>query len=248
MSASCIPSSSRRTAACSLANGASLHANESDPAKFGPLKDDMDRTGRVDGSYRRLKVMRQAATIRAEPPPLPNRGPYRVIVADPPWPCENRNEDPSHQGAMPYPSMSIAEICATDVASIAAPDCVLWLWTVNFHMRRAFTVLDAWGFQEKTILSWGKDRAGMGDWLRGQTEHCLMAVRGQPIVEIKNHSTLLLASIRAHSQKPDQFYALVESLCPAPRYAYLFARHFDRDNWDAHGDEVSGPTIGIRRS
>jgi hypothetical protein len=31
------------------------------PGKFGKLKEDMDRTGRVDGPFKRLKVMRQAA-------------------------------------------------------------------------------------------------------------------------------------------------------------------------------------------
>jgi hypothetical protein len=79
-----------------------------EPGKFGKLKEDMDRTGRVDGPFKRLKVMRQAAAIRQEEPSLPGRGPYRVIVADPPWPYEIRKEDPSHRGIHPYPSMSIA--------------------------------------------------------------------------------------------------------------------------------------------
>ena len=51
----------------------------------------MDRTGLVNGAFKRLKVMRQAAEIRKEPSPLPGRGPYRVIVAGPPWrPSHNR--------------------------------------------------------------------------------------------------------------------------------------------------------------
>ena len=75
----------------------------------------MDRTGRVNGVYRRLKNRQQAELIRAEPPPLPGNGPYRVIVADPPWPYEKRDEDPSHRGALPYPTMSIEEICEVDV-------------------------------------------------------------------------------------------------------------------------------------
>jgi hypothetical protein len=52
-----------------------VDAAEAEPAKFGKLKEDMDRTGRVNGPYKRLKVARQAAIIRAEPPPLPGRGP-----------------------------------------------------------------------------------------------------------------------------------------------------------------------------
>ena len=212
-------------------------AAEAEPERFGKLKDDMDRTGRVNGPHKRLKVARQAEAIRKEPPPLPSRGPYRVIAADPPWPYELRKVDPSHRATQPYPQMSIAEICALRVADIAHADCILWLWTTNHHMREAFNVLDAWGFKQKTILTWVKPKMSTGDWLRGQTEHCLMAVRGKPIVELTNQTTVLRGPVREHSQKPDEFYAFVESLCPAPRYAELFSREV-RPNWDGHGDEV----------
>jgi len=212
-------------------------AAEAEPERFGKLLADMDRTGRVDGVHKRLLVARQAEQIRAEPPPLPGNGPYRVASIDPPWPYEKQAEDPSHRATHPYPQMSIAAICALDVASIMAPDSIVWLWTTNHHMREAYVVLDAWGFEKKTILTWGKDRFGFGDWLRGQTEHCLMAVRGKPIHTLTNHSTLLLAPARANSEKPDEFYTFVESLCPAPRYAELFARK-RHPGWDGHGDEL----------
>jgi N6-adenosine-specific RNA methylase IME4 len=213
-------------------------AAEAEPERFGKLAADMDRTGRVDGPFKRLKVARQAEAIRKEPPPLPGNGPYRGIVADVPWPYEKRQEDPSNRGVHPYPSLSIAQICAMgpEVKRIAAKDCVLWFWTTNHHMREAFQVLDAWGFEQKTILTWVKDRMGMGDWLRGQTEHCLMAVRGKPVVQLTNQTTVFYGKVREHSRKPEEFYALVEKLCPAPRYCELFSRHA-RPNWDGHGDE-----------
>ena len=135
--------------------------------------------------------------------------------------------------------MSIEEICAVDVASIAHTDSILWLWTTNHHMRQAFEVLDAWGFEQKTMLTWAKDKMGLGDYLRGKTEHCLLAVRGKPIVQLGSQTTLLAGPRRKHSQKPDEFYQLVESLCPASRYAYLFARGEQRPNWDGHGDEIT---------
>jgi N6-adenosine-specific RNA methylase IME4 len=217
-----------------------VDAAEAEPEKFKHLLQQMDDTGRVNGVFKRLRVMKQAAQIRAEPPPLPGRGPYRVIVADPPWPYEIRREDPSHRATTPYPQMSIAQICALDVASIAAPNCVLWLWTTNYHMLNgAREVLEAWGFAPITILTWAKDRFGCGAWLRGQTEHCIFATRGKPLVQLTSESTLLHAAVREHSQKPDEFYALVERLCPAPRYAELFARR-QRANWDGHGDEAPG--------
>jgi N6-adenosine-specific RNA methylase IME4 len=217
-----------------------VDAAEAEPKRFGKLLEEMDRTGRVNGVFRRLKIAKQAEQIRAEPSPLPGNGPYRVIVADVPWPYERRDEDPSHRGRRPYVTMSIADICAVKVSDIAYADSILWFWVTNHHMREAFQVLDAWGFEQKTMLTWAKDKMGMGDLLRGQTEHCLFATRGKPVVTLTNQTTLLHAPVRGHSEKPREFYDLVESLCPAPRYADLFSRYRHNEKWDCHGDEAPG--------
>jgi N6-adenosine-specific RNA methylase IME4/ParB-like chromosome segregation protein Spo0J len=218
-----------------------VKASEAEPDNqfIAKLVKAMDASGRVDAPYKRLKVHRQAKIIRAEPPPLPMNGPYRVIVADPPWPYENRIDDATHdRGVLEYPTMSIADICALDVASIAHKDCILWLWTTNhFIVDYAKQVLTAWGFKPKTVLTWDKGKIGMGEWLRGQTEHCVVAIRGKPTVQLTNESTMLRAAPRAHSQKPEEFYELVEKLCPAPRYAELFSRQ-ERDGWDGHGNDI----------
>jgi ParB/RepB/Spo0J family partition protein len=216
-------------------------AAEAEPEKFGKLLADMDKTGRVNGVYRRLKNTQQAELIRAEPPPLPNRGLYRVATVDVPWPYEVDDADPAHRGAWPFPTMSIEQLCALDVGSIMHEVAILWFWTTNFHLRHAYTILDAWGFHHTpTMLTWAKDRMGNGHWLRGQTEHCIMAVRGKhkPIVTLADQTTLLHAPVRGHSVKPVEFYDLVESLCPAPRYADLFSRYQHNDRWDCHGDEA----------
>ena len=59
----------------------------------------------------------------------------------------------------------------------------------------------------------------------------------QSRVELTNQTTLIHGPLRENSRKPDEFYAFVEKLCPAPRYAYLFSRD-SRPNWDMHGDEA----------
>jgi N6-adenosine-specific RNA methylase IME4 len=213
-------------------------AARAEPDKFGKLLEQMDGTGRVNGVYRRLKIAKQAELIRSEPPPLPGNGPYRVASIDLPWPYEVRSEDPSKRGVRPYPTMSIEQMWVLPVASIMHEDSILWMWTTNAFMRDAYTVLDAYGFKAKTILTWVKDKMGPGDWLRGQTEHAIMAVRGKPTVELTNQTTVLYAPARAHSQKPPEFYDLVESLCPAPRYADLFSRYQHNERWDCHGDQA----------
>lgn len=205
-----------------------VEAAEEEPEEYGHLVEQMDRSGNVASAYRRLNVQRQAQELDREPPPLPT-GPFRVIVADPPWQYETG-------GALPYPTMPIDEIKAMAVNDIAEKDAILWLWTTNAHLRVAFEVIDAWGFEYRTLLTWVKDRMGTGDWLRGQTEHCLLAVRGKPVFLHGSHTTVIEAVRREHSRKPDEFYTLVEETCPGSKVE-IFARQ-KRVGWQAFGDQA----------
>ena len=226
-----------------------VDAADANPEKFGRFKDDMDRTGRVNGPFNRVKNMIQAERIRAEPPPLPGNGPYRGAMADAAWAYEPDDDDAPHRGVLPYPTMSIAQLCALDVASIMHSDSVLAFWVTNFILARGLhvPVLRAWGgFEPKTVLTWLKDRVGRGHWLKGQTEHLVIATRGSPIVTLTDQTTLLrgpfhLVCKGAHSTKPVEAYSFFESLCPAPRYADLFSRYQHNEKWDCHRDEVPSP-------
>jgi N6-adenosine-specific RNA methylase IME4 len=172
--------------------------------------------------------------IESKPQALPD-GPFDVVVADPPWSYFLRAEDALHRGRVPYPAMSTDQICDLQVAKLAADDCILWLWTTNAHMHDAFHVCEAWGFKHVSILTWGKNKIGAGHWLRGRTEHCLLATKGKPVHDLKGQSTLLEAPRREHSRKPDEFFALVESLCPGSKVE-LFARE-QRPGWHSWGAE-----------
>lgn len=152
----------------------------------------------------------------------PVSGEFGVIVIDPPWP----------QGRLPYPTMSVEEIRALNIPSAA--DCILWLWSTNGFMHEAFHVLEAWKFEPKAILTWVKDRLGIGMWLRGQTEHCILATRGKPVINLTNQGTALFGPVREHSRKPDEFFELVQSLCPASGFLEMFARG-QRAGWTCWG-------------
>lgn len=199
----------------------------------------------LNQEYRR--VMREAATLKivTEPTPLPS-GPFRVLVVDPPWAYTKRKDDGTHRAALTYPTMTTDEICAmgdsvdggSGIKDVSHEDSILWLWTTNAFMRDAFVVLDAWGFREKTILTWAKNKMGTGDWLRGKTEHCILAIKGSPLVTLTNETTLLNGLVREHSRKPVEFYELVERLCPSPPGGRLevFGRE-RRDGWVTWGAE-----------
>jgi len=112
----------------------------------------------------------------------------------------------------------------------------LWMWTTNRHLvgGEASQILKHWGFRPVSLLTWVKERVGTGVWLRGQTEHAVLAVRGKPIQPLKPESTLLRAPCtRTHSTKPDAFYELVERICPGSKDE-IFARR-PRTGWTTWG-------------
>ena len=186
---------------------------------------------------RRVDIEKQREEIDAGAVELPT-GVYEVISIDPPWPyrdgADDNDYDPKgNRAACPYPEMSLEEIGALELP--VADDCVLWLWTTHKFMRHSFALLDKWGFQDRAILTWVKDRMGLGRWLRSQSEFCIMATRGKPLIDLTNQTTVLSGPMREHSRKPDEFYAMVESLCPGRKIDW-FSRE-KRPGWAQVGNE-----------
>ena len=205
-----------------------VDAAEKAPEEYGHLVARMDQTGNVAAAYRRMEKLRQVKELENSPSKLP-AGKFNVIVADPPWQYES--------DGLAYPTMSLEQIKAMRVVDIADENAILWLWVTNAHHRVAFEVVDSWGFECKTMLTWNKMSMGTGEWLRGQTEHCLLAVRGKPLFLNGKYSTYLEAKRREHSRKPEEFYQLVEATCPG-RKLELFARQ-KRVGWEAYGNDIN---------
>ena len=213
-----------------------LALESSDPDLFKKVVDGEVELAKACGESKLKKKRALTEKIRANPIVTPD-GRYQVIVSDPPWKYDARSEDTTHRGKNLYPEMTVPEICALPVASLAQDNCLLWLWTTNAFMRGAYECLDAWGFKEKTILTWDKENFGLGDWLRNVTEHCILAVRGRPLVSLTNQTTLIREKRREHSRKPEAFYALVEQLCPGSKLE-MFSRT-PRDGWSSWGAETT---------
>lgn len=165
---------------------------------------------------------------------------YRTIYVDPPWP-EYGGGKIKRGADRHYPLLSIKEIMALPVAKIAEPNCHLYLWATNNYLPFAFEVMKAWGFTYKTIITWGKDKIGLGQYFRGQTEHCLFGVKGclpYKVADGKRQQgrTLILAPRHEHSRKPDEMRQMIEKVSYEPRIE-LFARE-RFPGWDAWGNEV----------
>lgn len=191
----------------------------------------------VKQAERELRTAEQIKQVRAYVPP---KGKYPVITVDPPWEYDDKLDGSDQiRGGCPYPTMTLEEICGLKIP--AADDCVLFLWITNAHLVAGahVAVLKAWGFNGKTLATWGKDRMGGGRWLRGKTEHVILAVKGKPKVDLTNETTLFPGKVTTHSTKPPELYSLVESLCPASPRLEMFARG-PREGWVTTGAEAPG--------
>lgn len=161
---------------------------------------------------------------------------YGTIVADPPWQYGNTATRAAAEDH--YKTMTIEKIVSlsVEVDEWAADDCHLYLWTTNNFIREAFEVVDAWGFEYKTLLTWVKPQIGMGNYFRSRTEHVLFATRGNVRTNRRDVSNVIEANRTQHSRKPDSFYDLVEAQSPGP-YREMFARR-RRFGWDHWGNEA----------
>lgn len=170
---------------------------------------------------------------------------YDLIMVDPPW---------AHVGWSPkgvtgksaggqYDLMSIGDIKALPIASLARGDSVLWLWATHAMIDQQIACCRAWGFSFSTTGVWvkrtrfGKLAFGTGQRLRCASEPFIIGVLGAPLTA-RNVRTVIEGPIREHSRKPDEAYAAAEGLYPrALRRADIFSRE-SRTGWESFGFET----------
>jgi len=162
-------------------------------------------------------------------------GLYDIIVIDPPWKY-NRNYDPeTSRIASPYPEMDLEELKKIDLP--ANENCILWLWTTHAFIFDAKKLMDIWGFDYKAILTWDKDKMGMGYWLRMQCEFCLLGIKGSPVWDIKNIRDIIREPRREHSRKPKGFYEKISD-----NFVGKKADYFSREEipgFDRKGNDIN---------
>ena len=170
--------------------------------------------------------------------------PYPVIYADPPWRYDDNSTDPTRVIENHYPTMPLAEICSLEVcggsvADLATDDAILFLWATSPLLHKAVAVISAWGFNYKTCAVWDKGQIGMGYFFRQQHELLLVAERGSiPKPAPADRPSSVICEPRGrHSQKPDRFYEIIETMYPTLSKVELFQRS-PRAGWDGWGNEV----------
>lgn len=185
---------------------------------------------------------------------------FKIIYADPPW-SYNDKLDPSR--TLKYPTMSIEQIAALDVASLAADDCTLFVWATwpqlfdKFGNSPVGKIIHFWGFEFKTCgFVWVKVNKltevnqaaffpadsfdvfwGGGHWTRANTEFCLLATRGHPKRVDASVHQVIYAPVGEHSRKPAETRTRIVKLMGDVARVELFARE-TVDGWHSWGNQV----------
>jgi len=177
---------------------------------------------------------------KVETQPLPE-GKYQVIYADPPWPYEKHGVSvSSNYGNVErhYSDMTIEDIKNLPVKNLAATNSVLFIWVTSPKLNQVWEIIESWGFEYKTSFIWDKVKHNYGYYNSVRHELLLVCGRGNSTPD----NTKLYDSVQTiersdvHSQKPEEFYRIIEDLYHGKKIE-LFSRK-ERDGWSSWGDQV----------
>ena len=190
----------------------------------------------------------------------------KCIICDPPWSFDDRLQKmkrPVKRSAISqYKVMSVAEIAALDVKSLADPmGCLLALWVPSSMLDQGLAVMNAWGFKLKQTFVWVKlkkdyaleenwnlgTRVGMGRLFRQSHEIALIGTSGKSVYPwLEDHSQRSVAFDlnQGHSIKPPTLHERLEKMFPDVEKLELFSRR-KRAGWTCIGDAIDGKDITV---
>lgn len=173
---------------------------------------------------------------------------YQIIHADPPWNFKTYSDKGKEKKSAEnhYNTMSLKDIQALPINSLADKDCVLFMWVTFPLLKQGIETIEAWGFTYKTCaFNWVKKNKisdswfwGLGYWTRSNSEICLLATKGKPSRISKSVHQIIDDRIRSHSEKPACVLDRAIQLCGDLPRLDLFAR-VETPGWDVFGNEVS---------
>ncbi|MCH5194635.1 MAG: modification methylase [Oscillospiraceae bacterium] len=188
-------------------------------------------------------------------PPLPDKK-YDVIYADPPWDYGGKMQyDRSSiktenvgfeknifisAADFKYPTVKLRDLKELDVSSIAADDCLLFMWTTGPQMANAVELGQSWGFEYKTVaFVWDKQVHNPGRYTLSQTEFVLVFKKGKFPQPRGARNIRQLVSVRRgeHSEKPEAVIDGITKMFPGQKKIELFARR-NCIGWDNWGLEI----------
>jgi N6-adenosine-specific RNA methylase IME4 len=166
------------------------------------------------------KILREETTADDEQRVLrlvSHQGKFRTLVIDPAWEYEQLSL--AGRAKPDYAMQTLDQLRMLDIKQWAEPECHLYCWTTNNFMYEASKLVDSWGFQHRTILTWIKPPPfGLGSYFRNSTEHVIFATLGETTTRPAAASipTHFEAPRGEHSEKPEKFYEIVRAASYPP--------------------------------
>lgn len=185
------------------------------------------------------RQLREAKKALLPAPQMPE-GKYRVVYADPPWKYGDKLIEGYGAAEHHYPAMSIDELCKMNIVGQMAPDAVLFLWVTSPLLKECWPVIEAWGFEYRTSFVWDKVKHNYGHYNSARHELLLICARGSCLPDTKKlyDSVQTIERTEKHSEKPDEFRAIIDALYTHGPKIELFARTAARPGWTVWGNEV----------
>lgn len=165
---------------------------------------------------------------------------YKVVNGKQIWNCEGNNSED-----LPYSTMTLEKIACLPVKDLVAKDAFLFLWVTNKYLLKAERVINAWGFEYSSCITWKKKRmgGGLGGVVRITSEYLLFCRRGnlkatgvipESVIEAKRP---YVNGYPCHSKKPPIFREMIETVSPPLPRLEMFARE-QFPGWDVFGDQI----------
>lgn len=198
----------------------------------------------IRGFYNRLKVVHsepkikkpnyETCTIQDLYSLIEAGKTFSTIYADPPW--EYSNQATRASTSKHYKTMTLKEIAKLPIRKLTTKNAHLHLWTTNAFLFDCPYIMQAWGFEYKSIFVWVKPQMGIGNYWRVSHEFLLLGVRGSLTFQSREQMSWRELRRGRHSQKPEEIADVIEKVSPGP-YLELFGRR-ERKNWTVWGNEI----------
>ena len=181
---------------------------------------------------------------------------FNIIAADPPWNYQNWTDSKNGAASSQYETLKADDIASLPVADLADDNCALLLWATHPKIKEALAVMEAWGFRHvSTAFNWVKTNAdgspymGIGFYTRGDSEPCLLGIKGSMKPANKDVRQTITSPRTRHSAKPNvEFRKRTLRLFGDLPRVELFSRFpdkLDADGWVNVGNEVDGQDIRL---
>jgi hypothetical protein len=114
----------------------------------------------------------------------------------------------------PAPAPPLSVDLERSIVGLAAKDAVLWYWTANAYLPKVLKTVQKWGFDYQTVVTWVQPVAAKvpGAWIQDQTQHFVVAVRGQPKIVPARTTAILQRDVTDYTELTELHW-LVKHTC-----------------------------------